>query len=216
MTATGPPLSTFCLVLSGWVSATTLAWFSSRFQRRTAPARRRPTPRTPFPTARVTVLSAVVQPAGRIGCVCQRHVDHDRRRRRSLHCSSEWGSDDWLCIGTSQDDQSATLNGDIGDVMMWKVALPDGDGSDGSGRIALENALMAKFHCGASYPTHTITASTTGGGGTITPAGTTTVQYEADLKYTIASSYGYTCDVVLDAERSRPISATCPAIRLMM
>ena len=95
-------------------------------------------------------------------------------------------------IGRNTFDGWSTYNGDIGDVYVWKMALADPE------RVALENDLMAKFHAGASYTANTITASASGGGGTITPTGAVSVPYEADKTFTITNSYGYLCDVVVD------------------
>jgi hypothetical protein len=103
-------------------------------------------------------------------------------------------------IGRNTFDGWSTYNGDIGDVYVWKIALADAD------RVALENDLMAKFHAGAAYPANAITASTTGGGGTITPAGAVSVPYEADQIFTIAKNYGFSCDVVVDSVSQGDIS----------
>ncbi|MCX6879487.1 MAG: hypothetical protein NTW21_37640 [Verrucomicrobia bacterium] len=148
-----------------------------------------------IPDGQTTILSAVVQSDGSYkvyangllimsggaltGGVTSLKSDNNVRRL--------------VCIGTSQDDTSATLNGDIGDVYMWTLPLSTAE------RAVIENNLMAKFHAGPSYPSQTITASTTGGGGTLTPSGAVAVPYEADQTFTITKNYGYSADVAVDS-----------------
>ena len=147
---------------------------------------------TAIPDGQSTVLSAVVQPDGSYQVWANGTSIMTGTALTGGVTSLVNGARRLVCVGCSQDDTSATLNGDIGDVLMWKVALAPAD------RTALENDLMAKFHAGASYPANTITASSTGTGGTISPTGSATVQYEADKTYTITSSFGYSVDVVVD------------------
>jgi len=157
-----------------------------------------------IPDGQSTVLSAVVQPSG-AWAVYANGTSIMTGAGVGVSTALVNGTRRWLCIGTSYDDQSATLNGDIGDVMMWKVALANAD------RTALESDLMAKFHCGASYPSHTITASAFGAGGTMSPTSVTTVQYEADQKYTITTNYGYSLSLSVDGSPATPVVVSYPA-----
>ena len=95
-------------------------------------------------------------------------------------------------LGRNTFDGWTVYNGNLGDIMVWKIALDD------TSRAALETDLMAKFHAGASYPASTISPSTSGGGGTITPAAATSVPYEADQTFTITKNVGYARNVIVD------------------
>jgi hypothetical protein len=97
----------------------------------------------------------------------------------------------YINLGRNNPDGWPCFNGNIGDVLVYKVALGD------AARVALEADLMAKFKAGGSYSPKTITASA-GTGTTITPSGTQTVAYEADQTFTITGQYGFGVDVLVD------------------
>jgi hypothetical protein len=147
---------------------------------------------TSLPEGQSTVLSAVVQPNGSYEVWANGVSIMTGGALSGGVTSLTNGTRRLVCIGTSQDDTSATFNGNIGDVFMWKVAL------DSTSRTTLEADLMAKFRAGAAFLPGTITPSSSGGGGSISPAVATTVQYEADQTFTITRNFGYVVDVVVD------------------
>jgi len=105
----------------------------------------------------------------------------------------------YINVGRNNHEVSPCFNGNIGDILVYKTELGDTD------RARLEADLAAKFHAGASYPAQTITASRTGGGGTISPTGDTTVQYEADQLYTITTNYSYSLELLVDGSPAAPV-----------
>lgn len=107
----------------------------------------------------------------------------------------------YINVGRNNPEGGLCYNGNIGDILVYKTELGDTD------RAQLEADLAAKFHAGASYPAQTITASTSGGGGMISPTGATSIPYEADQTYTITKNYGYSCDVVVDSVSQGDISS---------
>lgn len=145
-----------------------------------------------IPEGQTTVLSTVVQPDGSYEVWANGTSIMTGGALTGGVTSLVNGTRRLVCIGTSQDDRSATFNGNIGDVLMWKIAL------DSGARSILETDLMAKFHAGTSFLASTITPSVTGTGGTLSPAVATTVPYEADLTFTISKNYGYKVDIVVD------------------
>jgi hypothetical protein len=147
---------------------------------------------TSLPEGQSTVLSAVVQANGSYEVWANGVSIMTGGALSGGVTSLTNGTRRLVCIGTSQDDTSATFNGNIGDVFMWKVAL------DSTSRTTLEADLMAKFRAGAAFLSGTITPSSSGGGGSISPAVATTVQYEADQTFTITRNFGYVVDVVVD------------------
>lgn len=83
-------------------------------------------------------------------------------------------------IGRNDPDGWSTFNGNIGDVLVYKVALSDAD------RQQLEADLMSKF----SSAGYTINASA-GSGGTIAPSGLIAVSPGTNQIFTISPSTGY-------------------------
>jgi hypothetical protein len=98
----------------------------------------------------------------------------------------------YINLGRNNPDGWPCFNGNIGDVLVYKVAL------DATARGTLETDLMAKFKAGGSYTSKTITASA-GTGTTITPTGAVTLSYEGDKTFTITGQYGFGVNVLVDA-----------------
>jgi hypothetical protein len=83
-------------------------------------------------------------------------------------------------VGRNDPDGWSTFNGNIGDVLVYKVALSDAD------RQQLEAELMSKF----TLTGYTINASA-GSGGTIAPSGLVAVSAGTNQTFTISPSTGY-------------------------
>ena len=143
-----------------------------------------------IPNGQVTVLSLVVQEAGDYKVYANGVQIMDVATNgafdslRPNHDGSQPGPGDWgwdggfthyMDVGRNDPDGWTAFNGNIGDVMVWKVALDDAT------RGALETALMAKFGTAATY---TIDSSA-GAGGTIDPEGAIPVPQNADQPFTI-------------------------------
>jgi hypothetical protein len=132
-----------------------------------------------IPNGQITVLSLVVQRDG----ACRLHANGTE-----VWTSQAIGTDsfarlqgtdtNWMTrvgVGRNPWDGWSSFNGNIGDVLVYKVALDD------TKRTALETAMITKFGSSTNY---TITA-TAGTGGTIAPIDAVTVPQNSDKTFTV-------------------------------
>jgi sialate O-acetylesterase len=101
------------------------------------------------------------------------------------------GYGSYINVGRNNPDGWTTTNGHIGDVFVYKTALSAAE------RLTLETDMMSKFITGGA--TNFTINATAGAGGSISPAGSTTVNSGASQTFTIAANPGYrTTDVTVD------------------
>ena len=146
------------------------------------------------------VLSYVVQPTGEITLYkngVQAYANSATADFTSISAGLWYGTDVNVGKGWNGDAWSS-FNGDIGDVYVYKTALASTD------RQALEANLSAKY--GISAP-RTITA-TAGTGGTISPAGVTSLATGASATFVVKPNLGFAVsDLAVDGVSQGALSS---------
>ena len=150
---------------------------------------------TAIPDGQITILTLIVQSDGSYkvwanGAQIMTGSATGANSFISLVNGVAGGYANSINVGRNDPDGWTTFNGDIGDVFVYNIALTDVAGT--GERQQLEADLLNKFM------TYNITA-TAGANGSISPPGTTVVDYSGSQTYTIAPNVGYAiADVKVD------------------
>ncbi|MGN6643464.1 MAG: carboxypeptidase regulatory-like domain-containing protein, partial [Verrucomicrobiota bacterium] len=156
-----------------------------------------------IPDGQTTILSLVVQPTGEYKVWANGLQVIDRTTTSDMSALVP-GSDSYkkfINVGRNNPDTWTTFNGNIGDVYVFKRAIPD------SKRTALQNALSAKF--ATPIPVYTtISGKVTLPDGITPVAGATVSAVGTSLTFTNLTAIDGTYSVMVEGNANYSVSAT--------